>query len=76
MSESFLTVDLKTMSMATSKSHCLTKVKVVAKILLLPSHPSHGASRFIMEKESAMELTDKNRAILPKRLKVARLQAY
>jgi hypothetical protein len=72
----FLNVDLKTMSTATTKSHCLTEVKVVARILLHPSHPSNSARRVIMEEKFAKELTDKSRAVLPNSLRVARLQAH
>jgi hypothetical protein len=76
MSELFLTMDLKPTSTTTTKTHWLTEVKVVARIFLLPSHPSHSASWVIMEEDCAMEVTDKNRAILSKTLKVSRLQAY
>jgi hypothetical protein len=73
MSEFLLSVNLKTMSTATTKSHGLTKVKVVASILLLPSHPSHSASGIIMKENSAVELTDMDWAIHPNTLCTARL---
>ena len=76
MSELLLSVNLKTMSTATTKSHGLTEVKVVASILLLPSHPSHSASNIIMKEDCAVELTDKDWEIHPNTLCTARLQAH
>jgi hypothetical protein len=76
MSELLLSVNLKTMSTATTKSHGLTEVKVVASILFMSSHPSHSASSIIMKEDSAVELTDKDWAIHPNTLCTSRLQAH
>jgi hypothetical protein len=76
MSELLLSVNLETMSTATTKSHGLTEVKVVASILLLPSHPSHSASSIIMKEDCVVELTDKDWAIHPNTLCTSRLQAH
>jgi hypothetical protein len=54
----------------------LIEFKVLARILLHPSHPSHSASRVNMEVDCAVELTNKDPAILPDSVRVARLQAH
>jgi hypothetical protein len=64
------------MSTATSKSHGFTEFKIVARVLLLTSHPRHDASGIIMKEHGAMELTDKDWAIVPNSLFITGLQAH
>jgi hypothetical protein len=76
MSELILRVNLKPMSTATTKSHGFTEVKIVASVLLFASHPSHMPSGIIMKEHGAMELSYKDRTIVPSSLFITGLQAH
>jgi hypothetical protein len=76
MSELVLRVNLEPMSTASTKPHSFTEVKIVARVLLFTSHPSHGASGVIMKEYGAMELTHKDWTIVPNALFITGLQAH